>query len=263
MRRPSQPVLILGVGIVLIAAVTLAVLLIAGNNDDGTDVSDTVGSIGDRTPSTAGTAGGPEPTVDLPASKYAPLLEELPADMRVNDPDTFAMNVSTFSSSYWFDSADFGQQKALEWRILDGFQAVYDPVGQAAQALRGSYYIWTEMYLFESTSGASAAFDHLQAVLGARNGAQVEQARPLGNESAGYSFIQGTVGASDMVGVYHRFAVRRGNVISVVQTYGGQPFMTIDQARDIAVIIDDKLLGARPAVEPTPIPTPSFPQLSE
>jgi hypothetical protein len=41
----------------------------------------------------------------------------------------------------------------------------------------------------------------------------------------------------------------------MVLTYGGQPFLTINPARDIAVIIDERALGERDAIEPTPIPT--------
>ncbi len=256
--RRQQPLLVLLAGLTLLAMAVVVIFLLTGNNDDTPGVSSPVVNP-NVTPSTGGTSGGPAPQADLPASKYSVLLEELPPAVRVNEPETFAMNISTFSSSYWFESEQEGGSLAAQWGILDGFQAQFDPVGQAAQVLLGSYYVWTETYLFATVGGAESAFEHLEQRLGSRTGSERRTARLLANESAGFEFIEGTVGASEIVGVYHRFAFRRGNVIGVVQTYGGQPFMTIDQARDIAVMMDDKLLGTRPATEPTPIPTPFFP----
>lgn len=257
--KNQQPLLILLAGLTLVAmAVVIYFLATSGNNENTPGVSPTTVGV-NVTPSTGGTSGGPEPTAQGPAKVYSVFLEELPGAMRVNESETFAMNISTFSSSYWFDTERQGSESALEWQILDGFQAQFDPVGLSAQVLQGSYYVWTETYLFATTEGADAAFDHLDQRLGSRPGSERRTARLLANESAGFEFIQGTVGTSDVVGVFHRFIFRRGNVIGVVQTYGAQPFMTIDQARDVAVIMDDKVLGTRPATEPTPIPTPFFP----
>lgn len=254
----NQPMLLLLAGLTLIAMAVVVIFLLIGNNDDDPDVSSPVTSP-NVTPSTGGTSGGPEPVAQGPANLYGVLLEELPPNTRVNEPETFAMNITTFASSYWFDTEQQGAELAADWAILDGFQAQYDPIGETAQVLQGSYYVWTETYLFATTDGADQAFDYLDQRLGSRNGSERKTARLLANESAGFEFIQGTVGASEVVGVYHRFIFRRGNVIGVVQTYGGQPYMTIDRARDVAVMMDEKLLGARPATEPTPIPTPFFP----
>ena len=256
--RQQQPLLVLLAGLTLMAMVLVAVFLIGGNNGGNTNVSPPVTN-SNITPSTGGTAGGPQPVANPPASLYSTLIDELPPAMRVNNPQTFAMNISTFSSSYWFDTEQQGADLAARWRIFDGFQAQFDPLGEAAQLLQGSYYIWVETYLFETVAGADTAFDHLENRLATRPGSERRTARLLANESAGFEFVQGTVGTSEVVAVYHRFIFRRGNIVAAVQTLGGQPFMSIDRARDIAVIMDDKVLGTRPATEPTPIPTPSFP----
>ena len=84
------------------------------------------------------------------------------------------------------------------------------------------------------------------------------EAKPLANDSSAYRFIQGTVSVSDTVAVFHRYSFRRGNFIVTVVTWGGENYMNIDAARNIAARIDDKLLGKSPAAEPTPIPTPNF-----
>jgi hypothetical protein len=258
--RQQQPLLVLLAGLTLMAMALVAVFLFTGNNGGGSNVDPQVTNP-NITPSTGGTSGGPQTVASPPASLYGTLLEELPPAMRVNQPETFAMNISTFASSYWFDTEQQGAELAAQWRIFDGFQAQFDPLGLAAQLLQGSYYIWVETYLFETVDGADAAYDHLENRLATRPGSVRRTARLLANESAGFEFIQGTVGTSEVVAAYHRFIFRRGNVIGVVQTFGGQPFMSIDRARDIAVIMDDKVLGTRPATEPTPIPTPFFPTL--
>lgn len=245
--RKNQPLLILAAGLVLISMTVVGIFVLRGNNGDGTDVSKTVDN-----------NKGPEPVVQLPASKYIPLITEVPGDNEVNVSDTFAMNISTFTSSYWFINEQEGQDRAKEWQIVDGYQVYYQPVGLSAQVLQGDYYTTIETYLFATAEGATAAYAHLNTKIASLSGTVKENPRSLANESAAYSLIQGTVGASEVVGVYHRFLFRRGNAVVSVQTFGGDPFMSIDQARELAVMIDDKLLGQRPATEPTPIPTPAI-----
>jgi len=235
----------------------VVIFLVAGNNDGGPDVSKTVDN--NKGPaSTGGTQGGPEPIAQLPASKYVPLITEVPGDNEVNVSDTFTMNITTFTSSYWFINDKEGQDRAREWQIVDGYQVYYQPVGLSAQVLQGDYYTTIETYLFATTDGAKAAYQHLVTKVGGLPGTAPEQPKGLANESAAFSLVQGTIGASDVVAIYHRFIFRRGNAVVSVQTYGGEPFMTIDEARELAVMIDDKLLGQRPATEPTPIPTPAI-----
>lgn len=255
--RKNQPLLILAAGLVLLAMAVVIIFLVNGNNDGDPDVSKTVDN--NKGPeSTGGTLGGPEPVVQLPASQYIPLITEVPGENEVNVSDTFTMNITTFTSSYWFINDKEGQDRAREWKIVDGYQVYYQPVGLSAQVLQGDFFTTIETYLFADVEGAKGAYAHLAKKIGALPGTEAEKPRGLANESSAYSLVQGTVGVSDVVAVYHRFIFRRGNAVVSVQTYGGEPFMTIDDARELAVMIDDKLLGQRPATEPTPIPTPAI-----
>lgn len=262
MIRKQQPLLILGAGLILIVLAVAAATVLLGNNDDGPDVSDTVKDSGPPSTSDSGTAGGPEVIARSPASQWGILLGELPPIYEVDVPNTFTQNISTFASSYWFKTEKDGGEKAALWRIIDGYQAYYQPKGLAAEVLKGAFYIHVETYQFQTPDGASKAFAHLDNVLKSTTGSDPVKANRLANQSSAYQYIEGTVGTSETVAVYHRFSFRRGNTIVSVVTYGAQPLMNIDPARELAVIIDDKLLGARPAAEPTPVPTPSFPGLS-
>jgi len=256
-----QPVLILGAGLVLIAMAVVGGFLLFGNNDDDGDV--VTGAVKEKIPteSTSGTPGGPDTISRMPPSSVSLLIEEMPPNYEVDVPNSFLMTVSTFSSSYWFKSDAEGRQLAEQWRIVGGYQVYYQPKGLAAEALQGVPYVRIETYVFADVDGAKKAWGHLDALMKRTAGSEAVEARPLANDWSAYRYFAGTVGTSETVAVYHRFSFRRGNTIVSVQTWGADPFLNIDPARNIAAAIDDKLLGTRPAVEPTPIPTPSFPGL--
>lgn len=251
------PVLILAGGLVLLAGSAVASLFLIGNNDDdadvGTLVKETIPSV-----STAGTAGGADELTTLNPSEASINLQEIPGDYEVDVPNTFAMTVSTFSSSYWFKADQEGQDLSREWRIIGGHQVYYQPRGLAAEVLTGSPYLRVETYQFFDVNGAKKAWAHLDALMKRTVGSDQVEANALANDSAGYRYLAGTVGTSETPAVYHRFSFRRGNTIVTVQTWGADPFMNIDSARNVAASIDQKLLGTRPAVEPTPIPTPAI-----
>jgi hypothetical protein len=256
-------VLLAAAGLVVVAMGVVVFLIVGGNNDDDGGVSS--GVVREKTPtqSTSGTAGGPDEVYRLKPNQVSITLPELPPTYEVDELNTFAQTVSTFASSYWFTSEPEGQNYALEWRILDGFQVWYQPRGEQAEAIQGAPYLRVETYLFYDQPGAKKAFDHLNALMKRTRGSEPVEARPLANDWGAYRFYEGTVGPSDVLAVYHRYIFRRGNYVVSVQTWGADPFMNIDPARNIAAAIDEKLLGTRPAVEPTAIPTPSFPGLGQ
>jgi len=255
-----RPVLFAAGLLVVALAVLGGVLWLGGKSNSSDDVSTVVK---EKTPtqSRSGTAGGPDSISNMTPTSAAITLEELPANYEVDVPNTFAMTVSTFSSSYWFQSDQEGQDLAKQWRIIDGYQVYYQPKGLAAEALTGAAYVHVELYKFADQEGARQAWGHLQGLMHRTTGSEAVEARPLANDWAAYRLLEGKVGTSDTLAVFHRYNFRRGNYVVSVQTWGADPYMNIDPARNIAAAIDDKLLGTRPAVEPTPIPTPSFPGL--
>ncbi|MEP7216540.1 MAG: hypothetical protein ABI782_09835 [Anaerolineaceae bacterium] len=235
----------------------------------GTDVSQTVkdttpGASGPTATATrpsvsvGGTTGGPEKESRGVASQVVPSIDEVPKGMKVNVPESFALNLGTFSSSYLFVNNKEGEDKANAWRIVDGYQVAYQPDGLAADLLRGRYYVQAEAYLFQTIDGATQAYEFMDKFYLARPGAQKVPTKQLGNQSNAYKLVSGTVGTSDQISAYYRMLVRRGNAVFVVQINGSDKFVTVDQARDIAVIMDDRILGNRAAPVPTPIPTPGF-----
>ena len=251
----------------LLLPIGALVVTLAAGCGGGTDVSQTVRDTTPGAPgptatatrpsqSVGGTSGGPEKETRGLASQVAPSIDELPRGMKVNVPESFTLNLGTFSSSYLFTTNAEGEEKANAWKIVDGYQVVYEPEGLAADLLRGRYYVRAETYLFQTIDGASQAYEFMDKFYLARPATQKISTKQLGNQSNAYKLVSGTVGTSDQIAAYYRMLVRRGNAVFVVQVNGSDKFVTIDQARDIAVIMDDRILGSRPAPVPTPIPTP-------
>lgn len=264
MIRRNQPIIILVAGVILLAGAMAAVFFLRGGDDGGTNAGTPgVNADGEKpSTSTSGTTGGQEVVAKPPASQFSVLLGELPEKYEVDVPNTFAQNISTYSSSYWFNSEQEGSKMASQWRIIDGFNAVFQPNGLAADVAQGEAYVTVETYMFQTVDGAKLAWAYYDNRLKSIPASEPVKTKGLANDSSAYRIVKGTVGPSEIIGVYHRFSFRRGNTIVSVQTFGGQPFINIDLARNLAVIVDNKLLGVRPATEPTPIPTPNFPGLS-
>ncbi len=240
----------------LLAGLSFALVLLAGCGGGGDD-----GGASTRPASTGGTGGGPEVTADSPVTKYAPFVEELSSlgSFEVYPPETFGLAAATWSLTGPFVSATEGEQKAADWGYQEGFNVQYNPQGLLAGVLQGRYYITIQVHLFETKDGAVSAFEAYKTTTTGAAGAKELSPKGLGNEWVASELPQGVVGSSDVVAIYHRFVFRRGNVVATVQTYGAEPFMTIDPAREVAVMIDDRILGNTPAVEPTPIPPPVQP----
>jgi hypothetical protein len=247
--------------IVLTAGIVAVALFAAGfvwlnGGGSSTNVSKTVPDSGTPGASTGGTVGGPEILAKAPASRFAPAKTDLPVGYTVDVPDTFTQNISTFASSYLFDSSDQGNQLANQWQVVDGYQVYYNPDGLEAGLLQGRYYISAEIYLFNSVAGATSAYTYMDGRLTA--GSEVVQTARLANASDAVKRVSGTVGTSNVVKAYYRYIFRRGNVVAIVQVAGSDPQLTVDRARDVAVIIDDRILGKRDNTIPTPIPTPAI-----
>jgi len=199
--------------------------------------------------------GGPDPLLKGPPTKYAALQEELNGTFKVVPPDTYGLSLDTYAASAFFSGSAEGTQLAKEWGFASGYQVSLEPDGQLAGVLKGLHYLLMEIYLFDTQAGAQAAYNTYETRYGKAGGSERLKSKGLANQSSAWQLIKDTVGSSDLVAVYHRFLFRRGNMVAIAQTFGAQPFMTVDKARDVAVIIDERALGTRQAAEPTPART--------
>ncbi|MDZ7728678.1 MAG: hypothetical protein U5Q44_11055 [Dehalococcoidia bacterium] len=97
---------------------------------------------------------GDSPSLEGPASRYAPFVEELPGDFEVNPPETFALTDDIWSRVGPFESGDAGQQFIDEHGFIEGYRAHFNPDGLlAGVASDGRYYVTVETYLFDRARG--------------------------------------------------------------------------------------------------------------
>lgn len=210
---------------------------------------------------TSGAGNGPDTVLPGPASAYAPALDELDGLFEVNRSETYALSEASFATLAGgaFPDTRAAQDFAEEWGYEGGFTVLYQPDGLLAGVLQGRYYITVQVHRFSSTEGAKELFAKLREQGDTARGSEPVRADTVGNQSGAWAFVQGTVGNSEMVGIYHRVVFRRGNIVGVVITYGGEPYMTIEPALAVARIMDERATGVRDAVEPTPIARPTSP----
>ncbi|HJP40476.1 MAG TPA: hypothetical protein QGF35_02055 [Dehalococcoidia bacterium] len=201
--------------------------------------------------STGGLAGGPEPFLIGPASRYSAGEEDLLGYFRVDSTAPVVSNEEIYAAIGPFGDEDDGLGMINGWSYLDGYLVGYDPEGLLSSVVVGNYFLTVETHLFESLDGAAEAYDQYVKYYEENPAVDIQEVAPLGNDSSGWRAVGDELGNTGIEAVYHRFVFRRGNLIGQVETLGGVPFMTIDPAREVAIIIDERALGERPA----PIPT--------
>ena len=205
------------------------------------------------TPSTGGSADTRQPLLQGPSAKYAPSEDDLKSLYRASVPDTFPINNEIFETLGPFDTPGEAREFMRRWGFAEGSVVGFEPEGLlSAVVSRGAFYPTVETFLFTTPEGAELAYLQFEKYYKSNSDTQVQTTKPLANQSSGYRIQKGKVGSTQTDAVYHRFLFRRGNMVAVIQTFGGVPFMTIDAARELAVIMDARALGERPTSLPTP-----------
>lgn len=258
-RSQGRQLLLLLAGAAAILAVAGVIVFVLVSRDDDGGASTPAGDStpGIRTPSTGGTRGGPAPVLSGPAVKYAAAQQEIGGGIQAVPNESANISAEMYADPKLgpFKDINVGREKVREWTYKEGYLGVFQPDGLASGVLQGRFYVRLETHLFDSVDGATKAFKWYAELYNGIEAVEKAEARELANESAAWRSVAGRYGkieTSDLEGVQHRFVFRRGNMVGIVQTVGADTFMTIDPARDIAVIVDDRALGNRAAPTPTP-----------
>ncbi len=239
------------------AAVLLLTFAAACGGSEGSgaptlDGSTDVGQTPVVTPSTGGTEGGPSPVLFGPASRFLPSEEDLQGYYRADSANALGVGVELYGQVGPFKNPTEGQELAAEWGYEEGFIVGFDPAGLLSSVVQGNYYVTTEAHIFSSVEGAQSAYQQYVSFYEGTEGVEPQPMKPLANESSAWRAIGDKLGSTELDSVYHRFVARRGNVIFQVETLGASLFMTPDAAREVAIIMDERALGERPAPTPTP-----------
>ncbi len=194
----------------------------------------------------------PSPTLAMPVSRFSVSQDDLGANFLVDIPATLQLTAEDYAKAPVFASVAEGQSLLKQWGYLGGYETGYTPEGRERAVLQGGFYSKVETHLFNDAEGAKKCFDRFSAYLKATPGNQPQTAQAVGNQYAAFQRIEGKVPSSSVNSVFHYYLFRRGNLISVVFTYGADGFMKVDTARDMANLVDQKALGKLNAIEPTP-----------
>lgn len=226
--------------------------LACGDNDDETAPTAAPET---ATPGTVtGTAGGPEPDLDAPASQFTLELDDMAPGYLRNPAGTYLLDAASYGGSSAFDDDEDGEALLNDWGYVDGYETEFQPEGQETGVLQGKNYIAVESHLFSGAAGAHSFYEHLTALLESGNAREV-RSQDLANESSAWRMERGVVPQSSIPAGYSWFVFRRGNLVSVVKVYGASDFVDAAVARRLAVLVDERALGDRDPVEPAPTPT--------
>lgn len=240
----------------VLACGALAVLLLGAACGDGDDA----GADSDQDPSATAAATeeiahdrDPSPELDGPASKYSLSQPDLVEDYITTIDATFVLDATSYAegAAAVFGTAEDGERMLTEWGYIDGYQTQYVPEGRQTAVLSGRFYVGVETHLFEDEDGAQAAYAFFEEKLTATSERVGEP--QIGNEASAWTFLPNqTIGSSTVKVVYHRAMFRRGNLVAVVSSTGAEPLVEVGSAIGLAAIIDEKALGDRETIEPTP-----------
>lgn len=219
-----------------------------GGGDDGG--ADAVAAT-DVTPTPYQNDATAEPVLEGPASRYSIGQPDLGSGYLTDVPGTFVLTIGNYAATRTFTSPEEGQQKLTQWGYLGGYETGYTPEGRDRALLNGGYTIYVESHLFQSEEGAKAAFAYFNERLAESVSEQVT-APAVGNESSAWRLVHDPISGSSVNSVFHRLVFRRGNLLVVVATLGAEPLMDVNRAFGLAVIVDEKAMGERAAIEPTP-----------
>jgi hypothetical protein len=254
--RWRQLLLLLGgtAAFLLVAAVIVVFIVVSAGGDDA-----------DADPQ-GNSNGGAQPQLAGPASRFAASAADIGGGIRGVPPESFDVNPQMYAQDQIgpFATTEEGLAKVEEWDYSEGFIASLEPDGLTAGLAQGRYYVRIETHLFGTSQGAAAAFSAYTELYAARNTLTAEAIAPLANQSAAWKSIGEKIPNTDLDEVYYRVIFRRGNLLAIVQTVGADTFLTIDPARGIAAMVDERALGSRAAPTPTPsggtvpttVPTP-------
>jgi hypothetical protein len=207
-------------------------------------------------PGVTRTADPASPLLSMPVSRYTVAHDEIGDGFLVNVAGTFNFDIESYAQTRTFFSVQEGRSLLTAWGYLGGFQTGYIPEGRERAVLNGGFYFTIESHLFATREGAADAYTYVLNLLKDSKSKQVTPAGLFGEQQSAWELVDGKVQTSSIDAVYHRYVLRRGNVLVVVLTYGAQGFMKLSYAEAAAKTIDDKILGRRPAAEPTPVNTP-------
>lgn len=228
------------------SALFLVLAVACGDGDDS-------GSNGANGGSTSQQHSTEAPQLAGPASKYSLLNpEDFQAGFITIIGRHREFDAADYGSTGIFESPEKGEELLNEWGYEGGFQSGVDPENRDTARLNGAWGVLQELHLFKTEAGAKDAFAYFKDRLGGAGQGAPVGIEPVGNESVAWLVVNGKIGASQVDMAHYLVLFRRGNLVATVVANGAETLITSDTARRYALMIDEKALGQRRTIEPTP-----------
>ncbi len=203
-----------------------------------------------------------EPQLAMPVSRFAISVDDMGKDASTGNAAyltdikaTYVLDAKSYGKTSAFASADEGEKLLTQWGYLGGYETGLIPEGRDTAVLNGAFYVNVEVHLFRTSDGAKKAYEQFEKKVRSAGKAQPVRSTTVGNQSNTWTLTEGKVGASTVARVLHQTLFRRGNLVAAILTSGAEGFMKVDTVRAMAAIVDQKALGGKAAIEPTPVPT--------
>jgi hypothetical protein len=199
--------------------------------------------------------GGPEPEVDGSGAEYSLLFDEIPyPDFQVYSPGTRQIeNEELIEAS---SNPDAVRETIAEQGRLIGYQAEY-AVASEFSLLSGPVSIVSTAGLYLTVEGAGEAIESAAGVYSGIEQFEPVQVEAVGNEHMAHSLerLEQLEDGREVSIVTYFIDFRRGNVVVTVALTGATAIVAPEEALALARVIDEKILGQRPAPMPTPAGT--------
>jgi hypothetical protein len=146
-----------------------------------------------------------------------------------------------------------------EWGRLDGYEVTYaaqDP----ESLLSGTYRIFGAVSIYRDQEGAAKAFrageDRLQEELRQLEDAAAVEIPNVADESVSFvTMATQTIGESDMSVSLYVVDFRRGNVLARIGATAPTALASVDDALELAQLLDERILQVASQISPTAAPT--------
>lgn len=195
-----------------------------------------------------------EPHLDGPASRYSLLNpEDLGRGFITDINGTYVLTPENYTKNNpaW-PSAKDGKAQLENWGYTSGYQTAVMPENRENGMLQGGVGVIMEIHLFDDEAGAKQAYEFFRNYVGGNGQVSPVGLDPVGNESVAWTYVSGTILQSNVGHAYYIVMFRRGNLVATVVAHGAETLLKSSEALGRARLIDEKALGKRAAIEPTP-----------
>jgi hypothetical protein len=207
-----------------------------------------------------GDGGGQEEAILIEdAEAIALQISDVPTDFL--EVEGSAMHITNTESCAGAQGAERDEclSQLEEWGRLDGYEVTYAAQDPGA-FLSGTYRIFGAVSIYRDQEGAAKAFrageDRLQEELRQLEDATAVEIPSVADESLSFvTMATQSIGENDMSVSLYVVDFRRGNVLARIGATAPTVLASVDEALELAQLLDRRILQVASQISPTAAPT--------